>query len=378
MGYRWGCEPKYSARFGTKEGTKEFVRRRVDRYAMNFPVELWANGRPRNVVLQDLSRSGMFIRVAPTLPVGTIVHIAMSPEGKRLVTAGTVMHSLDEATADALGRAPGVGIQFRVPVRPTDEVFAAAVHRMLDRHVAVGAAPLPRIVIADAHAPVLGAMAAALTEAGFAVTCAATGREVLAACLAQPPDVVLVDRDLPGLDGFQVLGKLSSRLGHIPVIVASTDQADLPAAFQLGAMDFIRKPTEVLEIILRARRLVRTRPRPDAPLLRGSLSELGLPALLTLLDTERKTGQLELSHGPHRATIELRDGRIVRARSSDPTESSDTCLMKLLDWNHGTFELGAPRIAHGSGPIAGPIATTPVMQLLLLHAQLTDEARHAS
>lgn len=344
---------------------------------MNFPVELWANGRPRNVVLQDLSRSGMFIRVAPTLPVGTIVHIAMSPEGTRLVTAGTVMHALDEDTAGALGRAPGVGVEFRAPIRPTDEVFAAAVHRMLDRHVAVGTAPAPRIVIADAHAPVLGAMARALIEAGFAVTCATTGREVLAACLAQAPDVVLVDRDLPGA-GFPFLGKLMSRLPHIPVIVTSTDQADLPTAFQLGAMDFIRKPTEVLEVILRARRLVRARVRSVTPLLRGSLSELGLPALLTLLDTERKTGQLELSHGTERATIELCDGRIVRARSSDPSESSDTCLMKVLDWKHGTFELGAARIAHGSGPVSGPIAATPVIQVLLLHAQRTDETRRAS
>jgi DNA-binding response OmpR family regulator len=343
---------------------------------MNFPVELWANGRPRNVVLQDLSRSGMFIRVVPPLPVGTIVHIAMSPEGKRLITAGTVMHSLDEPSARSFERAPGVGIQFRVPIRPTDEVFAQAVHRMLDRHVCVGAAPAPRIVIADAHAPVLEPMAAALTEAGFAVTCATTGREVLAACLMQVPDVVLVDRALLDIDGFAVLGKLArnSKLAQIPVMVTSTDHADLATAFQLGAMDFIRKPADVLEVILRARRLVRTPARTEAtPLLRGSLVELGLPALLSLLDTERKTGQLQLSRGSQRATIELVEGRIVRARSSDPSDSSDMCLMKLLDWKQGTFELG-PSIVLRSGPIIA----TPVIQLLLLHAQLTDERKRVS
>jgi len=344
---------------------------------MNFPVELWANGRPRNVVLQDLSRSGMFIRVVPPLPVGTIVHIAMSPEGKRLVTCGTVMHSLDESSARALDRAPGVGIQFRAPIRPTDEVFAQAVHRMLDRHVCVGAAPAPRIVIADAHAAVLEPMAAALGEAGFAVTCATTGREVLAACLMQSPDVVLVDRALPSIDGFTVLTKLArnAKLAHIPVMLTSTDHADLTTAFQLGAMDFIRKPADVFEVILRARRLVRTPARPqEMALLRGSLAELSLPSLLTLLDTERKTGQLQLSNGQQRATIELVEGRIVRARSSDASESSDTCLMKLLDWKQGTFELGAAKFAHGSGLIVA----TPVIQLLLLHAQLSDEARRAS
>ena len=288
---------------------------------MNFPVELWAGGRPHHVILQDLSRSGMFIRVTPALPVGTIVHVAMAPEGKRLVTAGTVMHSVDEATARITGKAPGVGIQFRAPIRPNDEVFAQAVRRMLDRHVCVGGPPPPRVVIADSHPSALEPMTVALTEAGFAVVTATTGREVLAACLASPPDLVILDRMLAGIDGFGVLERLMRQqpLVHIPVVVMSSDQEDLATAFTLGAMDFIRKPADVLEVTLRARRLVRVPTRKDPVLLRGSLAELGLPALLTLLDTERKTGQLQLVNGRDHATIELDAGRIVRARSSDPT-----------------------------------------------------------
>ena len=346
---------------------------------MNFPVELWAGGRPHRVVLQDLSRSGMFLRISPPLAVGTIVHIAMSPEGKRLLTAGTVMHALDDPTARTLGRSPGVGVQFRAPIRPTDEAFAAAVRKMLDRHVSVCAAPAPRIVIADPQPAALEPRAAALTEAGFVVTSATSGREVLAACLVQSPDVVLVDRNLPGIDGFAVLDKLARhpKLAHIPVMLASSDQNDLATAFQLGAMDYIRKPTDVLEIILRARRLVRPPARrPARVLLRGSLDELGLPALLTLLDTERKTGQLQLANGQHQATIDLVEGRILRVQSSDASDSSnssDSALMKLLDWKQGTFELAAGQLVRG----AGAVVTTPVIQLLLLHAQLTDEAKRA-
>ncbi|MEJ7599940.1 MAG: response regulator [Kofleriaceae bacterium] len=354
------------------------MRRQVDRYAMNFPVELWAGGRPHHVILQDLSRSGMFIRVTPSLPVGTIVHIAMAPEGKRLVTAGTVMHAVDEATAHATGKAAGVGVQFRAPIRPNDEVFAQAVRKMLDRHVCVGGAPPARIVIADSHHAALEPMAAALTEAGFAVTTTTSGREVLAACLAQAPDVVVVDRELegPGIDGFGVLERLRrhDRLASIPVIITSSNQEDLATAFTLGAIDFIRKPADVREVILRARRLVRLPTRKDTVLLRGSLAELGLPALLTLFDTERTTGHLRLVHGRDHATIELDAGRIVRARSSDPTSSSDTCLMTVLDWKHGTFELTTPAVPERTAP--GD--TTPVIQLLLLHAQLSDEAKRAS
>src|SRR5512146_2620656 len=83
------------------------MRRRSDRYAMDLHVELYAGGEPRRVPLADLSRSGMFLRVAPALPVGELVHVAMFFEGRQLATPARVVHGLGEADARVLGRRPG-------------------------------------------------------------------------------------------------------------------------------------------------------------------------------------------------------------------------------------------------------------------------------
>ena len=67
-------------------------------------------------------------------------------------------------------------------------------------------------------------MSTALAEAGFSVSTATTGMAVLAACLCRTPDVVLLDRSLPVLDGLRVLEAMAHdpRLAAIPVIVTSS------------------------------------------------------------------------------------------------------------------------------------------------------------
>ncbi|QJD81558.1 response regulator [Spirosoma rhododendri] len=61
------------------------------------------------------------------------------------------------------------------------------------------------------------------------------------------PDVILLDLNMPGLSGLEVLGQLkqSTRYQHIPVIVLTTSHApaDRERAYQLGASGFITKPT---------------------------------------------------------------------------------------------------------------------------------------
>ena len=98
---------------------------------MTLPVELCVGGHIVHVMLQDLSRSGMFLELTPPLPVGTDVRVTISPEGRRRTTGAVVTHSLSQIDARLLGRVPGVGIVFCEPVRPADELFAIAVKRLL-------------------------------------------------------------------------------------------------------------------------------------------------------------------------------------------------------------------------------------------------------
>jgi DNA-binding response OmpR family regulator len=162
-----------------------------------------------------------------------------------------------------------------------------------------------------------------------------------------------------------------AELASVPIMMMSADATDLVRvqAFQLGAADFIPKPFTVLEVILRARRWARAGQRDaERVVLRGALTELGLPSLLTMFEQERKTGQLAITRDQLVAWIDFAEGRIVRARSSDIDADSHTILMNVLDWREGYFELsaGAP-----SGPAELDASVT---HLLLEHARLSDEA----
>lgn len=349
------------------------MRRRNNRVTMSLPVELITDGKKLRAVTQDLSPLGMFVRLSPPLPVGTVVQLVMSPNGQRRVTTGQVTHSLSEVEAKTLGRSPGIGVVFRDPVRPSDELFAEAVARLLESHQAAQPAGDIRIVVADPETRILERLSTALGTAGFLVATATNGMEAIGACLSKTPDVVLVERDMPVVDGLHVLQEMGrhTELASVPVMMMSSETTDLARlqAFQLGAADYIPKPFTVLEIILRARRWALASQRDTSRvILRGTLAELGLPSLLTIFEQERKSGQLSLTHHEHVAWIEFAEGKIVRAKSTELDADSRETMMRILDWREGYFELSA------GSPTGKPELTGSITHLLLEHAQMRDEA----
>lgn len=353
-----------------------FVRRRNDRVIMNLPVELITGGKKVRAVSQDLSPYGMFVRLSPPLSTGTIVQVVISPNGERLHMTCQVTHTLGEVEAKALGRSPGVGVVFREPMRPGEQEFLDAVARLLERNTPrrPQAADL-RIVVADPETRLLERLSTALGGAGFAVATATNGMEAIGACLSRTPDVALIERDMPVVDGLHVLQEMGrhGELASVPVMVMSANSSDLTRlqAFQLGAADFIPKPFTVLEVILRARRMARANQRDtERVMLRGALTEVALPSLLQMFEQERKTGQLSVTRDELVAWIDFRDGKIVRARSSEVDGSAREVVMKVLDWRHGFFELSA-----GAPLVEKAELDTSVTHLLLEHARLRDEAR---
>lgn len=339
---------------------------------MDLPVEITAQGVTRRVLLQDLSRTGMFLQMTAPFPIGTEIQVCITHESRRFYALANVTHSLPEAEARSLGRAAGVGIAFQEALTPMDQLFAITVERLVrDRRAQTQPLGM-HVVVADRSVRVLERMSTALDEAGCTVAIATTGMEVLAACLRRVPDVVLVERDLPVLDGLRLIVELANDpvLAMVPVIITSEYPSDIDAAFEAGAMDFIAKPFSAVEVVARARRLPAATPMvTDRVVLRGSIAELSLPALLTLLEQERKTGRVVL-FGAQTAWIDLVAGRIVNAGSSGVNAPAHAIMMTLLDWTHGTFEVVAtePEYSPESGLL-------PITHLLLEHARIRDEAR---
>ncbi len=351
---------------------------------MNLPVELITAGKKIRAVSQDLSPLGMFVRLSPPLPAGTIVQVVLAPNGQRHLITGQVTHALGEVEARVLGRSPGVGVVFRDPVRPADEQFLELVARLLERDTAAAGravgATVPgadlRIVVADPQTRLLERLSTALDRAGFFVATATNGVEAISACLTRPPDVALIERDMPVVDGLQVLQELGRHpeLASVPVMMMSANATDLARlqALQLGATDFIPKPFTALEVILRARRWARASQRDtERVMLRGALTEVALPTLFQMLEQDRKTGQLAVTRDQHVAWIDFVDGKIVRARSSELAGDARSIVLEVLGWKRGYFELaGGPR-SPGS-PAEG--LDTSIAHLLLEHARLRDEA----
>ena len=85
----------------------------------------------------------------------------------------------------------------------------------------------------------------------------------LAAAAAEPPDLILLDIMMPGMDGFEVCRRLKrdARLRDIPVVFLSAidDVADKVKAFSVGAVDYISKPFQFLEVRMRVETHLRLR-----------------------------------------------------------------------------------------------------------------------
>jgi two-component system alkaline phosphatase synthesis response regulator PhoP len=97
-----------------------------------------------------------------------------------------------------------------------------------------------------------------LENQGYAVTTASNGKEALEAAKLEPPDMVVLDINLPDMDGLTVCRQLRSKWAFpILMLTARTDAMDKVLGLELGADDYLTKPFEPIELIARVRAQIR-------------------------------------------------------------------------------------------------------------------------
>ncbi|HNT74027.1 MAG TPA: response regulator [Anaerolineae bacterium] len=113
------------------------------------------------------------------------------------------------------------------------------------------------ILVVDDAALSLRALTKLLTENHYTVRGAADGMTALTLAAAEPPDLILLDVRLPDIDGYEVCRRLkeAAETQHIPVVFLSAmdDIQDKVQGFAVGGVDYITKPFQVEEVLIRAK-----------------------------------------------------------------------------------------------------------------------------
>jgi two-component system KDP operon response regulator KdpE len=125
-----------------------------------------------------------------------------------------------------------------------------------------------RILIVDDERQILRALRNALSGHGYDVDTAADGETALTLIASRPPDALILDLMMPGVDGFEMLREIRT-WSDVPIIVLSArgQERDKVRTLDMGADDYLTKPFGLDELLARLRAVLRRRVAVQTPTL---------------------------------------------------------------------------------------------------------------
>lgn len=121
----------------------------------------------------------------------------------------------------------------------------------------------PRVLVVDDDPVILKLLQVNFEMEGFDVLTATDGVDGLRAARQERPDVIVSDVMMPGMNGFELVAALGAddRTDTIPVMLLSAraQTTDIAAGFDAGALDYVTKPFEPLELVERVHELLRSK-----------------------------------------------------------------------------------------------------------------------
>lgn len=190
-----------------------------------------------------------------------------------------------------------------------------------------------RILVIDDDLNITSFLKRALSYEGYTVETAASGAEGLARALSEPPDLVVLDVMMPGLDGYEVAKRLRAGGPQAILMLTARDAvADRVQGLDSGADDYLVKPFALEELLARVRALLRR----GEPAARNRLQFADLAVDLDSHEVRRGSRTVELTSTEFELLVALlRNPRQVKGRDAllesvwgmDPT--TDTHVVEV-------------------------------------------------
>ena len=211
-----------------------------------------------------------------------------------------------------------------------------------------------RVVVVDDSAAQRETASAPFIARGDNVRCCEHGMVAIAACIKEPPDVILSDVQLPTMDGWQLLRLVRSRpeLAAVPFVFLTTldSDSDRWRGYHLGVDLYMAKPYRPDQMMAKVHQLVKRSRRTkdaaaEAVTLRGDLDHVKPVSLFSFLEAERQSGALMIL-GDQVGRVLLLEGVIVSAElaGSDAAVDPREALRQILDWTTGQFEFSPQEV----------------------------------
>ena len=203
-----------------------------------------------------------------------------------------------------------------------------------------------KVLLVDDNPMILGMLRQALAQHSH-VTTATDAPDALLKAVDDPPDILISDFRMNGMDGRQLVEKLRARPAtmNVAVILLAT-KADIAERLNMERPieEFIEKPFYLREAMLRIKRVIdkialekMARAAPADGALRGSLSQMNVIDLMQSLEMGRKSGLLTLTNANDKCEVYFLDGQIHH--STYGTTVGEEAVYKVLAWEKGNFQI---------------------------------------
>jgi CheY-like chemotaxis protein len=203
-----------------------------------------------------------------------------------------------------------------------------------------------KLLVVEDNPMVLAMLQQALSSLAQ-VTTATDAADALLKAVDDPPDLLVCDYRMPGMDGRQLIERLKSRpatANFSAVLMASKGDIAERLSPQDAADDYLEKPFFLKDATRRIKRMIDrialeklAKTAPSDGVVRGNLSQMNVIDLMQSLEMGRKSCQLTLTQDSEKCEVFFVEGQVKHATYGSLV--GDAAVFKVLRWTGGNFQL---------------------------------------